>query len=490
MAWLNYLLEVSVCITVFYALHKLVFVRYTFYRFNRFYLLITLVVSFVIPALSVKIQHKQTAPQSFSKVERLRSTPIQLNEETENIQAKAAIDWVMIITVAYVFVAVIFCIVFLWQLILLVVYCRGTGQKQNGMTLIEKHRGHVNFSFFHYVFVDKKSICPESFYIFLKHEKFHAGQLHSLDRLLVSIGKIVLWFNPIIYFYSRELSLQHEFETDEFVSGHCGKKEYADVLLGTVIKQSQLFNLTNAFAKKPVSLRIQKIFTQSTSNMKKSFYVSVLPVMALLCWLYSYEPVYAPAVNSAEKFTIVIDAGHGGGDWGAVSNGIYEKDITLKYAKALSEKLQKKNIQVIMTRTGDELVLLDDRSKHEADLLLSLHVNTNRNEPGKNGILMLVPSYLDKNISNQRIKHSVDMTCLLNQSFKGLDAIKLDSIPYHNQKLRVLERSKSSAILLELGFMSNPKDFKYITSTKGQEEITDALTNAVIAYRNNQASSH
>ena len=97
------------------------------------------------------------------------------------------------------------------------------------------------------------------------------------------------------------------------------------------------------------------------------------------------------ATVGAKDFTVVIDAGHGGKDPGAVSaNGrIYEKDVTLKVALMVGEDIAKNHpeVKVLYTRKTDTFVGLNDRArmanKADADLFISIHVNAAKNQSAK-----------------------------------------------------------------------------------------------------------
>lgn len=84
-------------------------------------------------------------------------------------------------------------------------------------------------------------------------------------------------------------------------------------------------------------------------------------------------------VVSDKRITVIIDPGHGGGDWGVTLRGIHEKEITLDIAKHLKDKLEKtsKNICVFLTRTGDEFVKPEDRAGmangKKGNLFISIH---------------------------------------------------------------------------------------------------------------------
>ncbi|MDE5790946.1 MAG: N-acetylmuramoyl-L-alanine amidase, partial [Muribaculaceae bacterium] len=88
------------------------------------------------------------------------------------------------------------------------------------------------------------------------------------------------------------------------------------------------------------------------------------------------------AAEKESEFIVVIDAGHGGHDTGAIDNGVKEKDINLAVAKRLQEDIQKrlKGVKVVMTRSNDSFVTLQGRAeianRNRADLFISIHTNS------------------------------------------------------------------------------------------------------------------
>ena len=88
------------------------------------------------------------------------------------------------------------------------------------------------------------------------------------------------------------------------------------------------------------------------------------------------------ATKRSADFTVIIDAGHGGHDTGAVDNGVKEKDINLAVAKRLAADIQKKlkNVNVIMTRNNDTFISLQERAnianRNKGNLFISIHTNS------------------------------------------------------------------------------------------------------------------
>ena len=149
--------------------------------------------------------------------------------------------------------------------------------------------------------------------------------------------------------------------------------------------------------------------------------------------------------------TIVIDAGHGGYDAGAVNGNRYEKDDNLRMALAVGERLKKCGINVIYTRTTDDFIPLLERSRisnnNNVDLFASFHRNsaTSTQANGVETIVYTNPSAKSvqaaEALQNELVKIGV-------QSDRGVK----------RNNLSVLRETNAPALLLELGFISNAQD--------------------------------
>ena len=162
--------------------------------------------------------------------------------------------------------------------------------------------------------------------------------------------------------------------------------------------------------------------------------------------------------------TIVIDPGHGGKDCGAIGFGKFEKDLNLRFALRLEDAL-KNRYEIIMTRTTDVFVSLADRAKTEPNaLFVSIHHNS-----VMNGVASGIEVFYrgDK----ERVGSKLLATRLSEEiSLAG----NLPNRGAKNGKFRVLSRP-STAVLLELGFMSNPIELEKITSEKYIKSAIDAI---------------
>jgi len=165
---------------------------------------------------------------------------------------------------------------------------------------------------------------------------------------------------------------------------------------------------------------------------------------------------------SKEKKVVVIDAGHGGTDFGASRNGISEKEIVLNIAKKIKALNQNPNLEIILTRDDDSYPTLTDRTgkinKLKPDFAISLHINNSPRETTDNkGMEVFV----------QENEVSKKLATKFSEKFQ-------DS-KIRTGNLHILRESKMPAILLELGFMNNPDERNYLASEKGQTETAEKI---------------
>jgi lipopolysaccharide export system protein LptA len=283
MEWLNYLLKVSACTVVFFAFYLLVLRRLTFFKINRFYLLIALLISFIIPSLQFTIERevKQISivnvPVALPDVDLGGSgyqVPIVVG--TSPMQEEA-FDYYTLLPYLYLGIMACLLIFATWRLFQLIKHTRKSTANINGLNLVSKEKGFTNCSFFNYVFIDEGNLTETELIILLKHEEVHAKQFHSIDKILLMIVKAVLWFNPIVYLYDKALEEAHEYEADEATSQNFGTPEYAGLLLRLAISKSEM-PLVHNFVKSPIKERIKMLFNSKSNGMKKLMYLLALPI--------------------------------------------------------------------------------------------------------------------------------------------------------------------------------------------------------------------
>ncbi|WP_099366879.1 N-acetylmuramoyl-L-alanine amidase family protein [Sphingobacterium sp. 1.A.4] len=240
--------------------------------------------------------------------------------------------------------------------------------------------------------------------------------------------------------------------------------------------------------------------------------------------------------------TIVLDAGHGGHDSGAVGRVSKEKDIALQVALKLGKRIEQElpGVKVVYTRKTDIYPKLYERpaiaNKHNADLFISIHCNSGgttsrrvKNSRGKyvtqktlntsaagtetlvlgfsrtgqqdvaireNASILMEENYKENYggfdpkdpssyiifslIKRKYREQSIRLASYMQDQFKGSNRTDRG---VKEQSLAVLATAGMPAVLTEIGFISNPEEERYMNSAAGQEAIVTDLFNAINTYR-------
>jgi N-acetylmuramoyl-L-alanine amidase len=234
----------------------------------------------------------------------------------------------------------------------------------------------------------------------------------------------------------------------------------------------------------------------------------------------------ANPINDDKKHVIVIDAGHGGKDPGAIGSFSKEKNITLAIALKTGEYIKRniKNVTVIYTRKDDSTVDLQDRpkiaNKVNADLFISIHANSaSKNVSGaetyimggdskeqanleiamkENSVMLQEDDYSTKyegfnpTSSESYIMFSLTQKVFQEQSTELASKIQKEFRERVNRNDRdvkqagfwVLYHTKMPSVLVETGFITNPTEEKYLNSEKGQDYLASSIYRACKEYLN------
>ncbi len=250
---------------------------------------------------------------------------------------------------------------------------------------------------------------------------------------------------------------------------------------------------------------------------KKTFYISFLLSISLL---FSFSSIRINPGNAIQK--VVIDAGHGGKDPGA-GNGRekrYALDIALKLGKKI--KANMKDVEVIYTRNSDVFIPLNERAaianKNKADLFISIHCNafSSANASGtetyvmglhkteanlalakrENNVILLEDNYsktykgFNPNSPLAHIMLANYQNAFMNQSMEFAAKVENQFVKY-GQKSRgvkqagflVIWETTMPSVLIETGYLSNPRDAKKLSTDSGRDTIAKAIYAAFYSYK-------
>jgi N-acetylmuramoyl-L-alanine amidase len=178
--------------------------------------------------------------------------------------------------------------------------------------------------------------------------------------------------------------------------------------------------------------------------------------------------------------SLVIDAGHGGYDYGIKGGNFAEKDFVLVFAKELSAILAKSGKDVVLTRKSDQVVLVSERAamvnKKQPDMLLSLHVALT-----KTPAVYTVPEKPEAGaepaaVTPSEHKRRETARLVAEAIAKNIEKEFSVSVSRESIPLSLLVRSKAPAVLIEL---PNPDDFSY--EKKGRERLLSAILKGLAA---------
>ena len=228
--------------------------------------------------------------------------------------------------------------------------------------------------------------------------------------------------------------------------------------------------------------------------------------------------------NTAQekKYTVVLDAGHGGRDPGNIGNGYREKNIVLKVVTAVGKELEKnKDIKVLYTRKKDVLIDLWKRgeiaNKAKADLFVSIHCDAHTSNAygagtfvlglsgnranlaiakRENAVILKEENYqnkyqgFDSNSAESMIglsllqEENLDKSLAIAGLIQNNFALKLKrkDRKVKQDNFQVLRETIMPSVLIELGFLTNKNEGRYLNSKKGQLEMAQAISKAIKKY--------
>ena len=510
---LIYLLKVSACTVIFFAAYQFLLAKLTFFNLNRAYLLMMLVLSFSIPAVTIENRQEiMVASREIpSKIAYSNDGFVERDFVDEGNAANTNINWDQVLMYGYCLVLAVLVFRMFFMMIRIQIQLRKHAIDRNGAVILVDAKSTIkNCSFFNQIIVDS-ALQHEEKNLVIKHEYVHVKQLHAVDKLLVNFVTALLWFNPIIYFWRNAIDHNHEFLADRETSKVADKKVYASLLLNLAMPAKNL--AINSFSKLPLKNRIMMLYKEPNAKLQKLAYLAIVPVLMICCMAFinrkeiifektltgnqasadapTKPNVYAmnylnsnikvnpnTAFNEVEP-TLVIDAGHGGKD-GAVSalDGQKEKDLNLRAVKILKEEAAKRGIKVILTRNSDQFISLRDRlPKQEATAFISIHHNaTLANAAVPFGGIEVYVSKLNSNI-----KIAEDLGAGILSNLKQLKGMEVrDSLK--NANLLLLRESKVPAVLIELGNISDSKTLDYINQEKNIRRISNLILDGFVAF--------
>jgi TonB family protein len=306
MSLMHYLLEANLYMAAFYVLYLILLRSETHYQLNRAYLLITSLLSFIIPVIQLGILRPATEPIASISVGSMEGSFAVIAEPVVLAQKWSVNDYILL---GWGIVAFVLLVNLLIRIYLLVALSKKGKIKENqGYKIVELHQGSVAFSFFNNLFIDDRLAGSQTI---LHHEQVHIRQKHSWDIIYLEVLKIINWFNPVIYLLIASIKELHEFIADEQTAGlENNNDSYTDFLISNAYGITQN-SLTNSFFNKNLlKRRITMLYQKKSGRAARLKYLLAVPLICgLLCLstLAFTTKTYA-FVDLAPKHNNAVDA--------------------------------------------------------------------------------------------------------------------------------------------------------------------------------------
>ncbi|WKV11244.1 N-acetylmuramoyl-L-alanine amidase [Marivirga harenae] len=313
-AILIYLLKVIAIQAVFYLIYTLIFHKSGRHSINRFYLIFTLAIGFLIPFMSIP---KFQSYEPYLEVDKpiwyeLSDLAEFSNTEAELIPVERInqSDFTTELIVAGIsLISLLFLMKLIYSHFELIRLKRQSKEISKNGHRIYCSQIESPFSYFKSIFIPKSLLDSTSFDTIMEHELVHVKKLHSIDRVLMEVILSIFWFNPLLYLFRNRLIETHEFQADaEVIALQQDPIAYQEILFQQINAQ-KVISSANYFKLNTIKTRIKMM--NKNQKLSKWHYLFILPLMVFLIFSFSSregEEFVAPLKNDvSDVFDYVVN---------------------------------------------------------------------------------------------------------------------------------------------------------------------------------------
>jgi len=434
---MEYFLKASAVMILFYLCYVLFLKRETFFEHNRWFLLVGLVIALVFPMIIIPVYITIEPLPVLEPVNFVSDNFISTSITTET-----PFDWLSLIPIIYGIGLLAFTIRFLLQFgSLISLLIKNPKSIEGAYTYIVIKNNISPFSFFKWIVFNPEQFKSEELALILNHEKVHVRQKHSIDMLLSELVSIVFWFNPLIWFYKKDIQQNLEYIADYQAQNTSeNEKDYQRLLLKISVAHHNM-SLPNNFYNSLIKKRIVMLHKSRSKTSKQWKYVLVLPILSVLFTSMNIKEIF---VENESQVT--------------VSNKMSkEKSLEFVVTKNTTDSEFTEMIAKIKAKGGDLKIYEKKRnSKNElTDIYLLFYSYIFATGDKENPIK---PFLIYK--EDSRIKNSFGFVSNVNDATKiyqltDVDLLEIsDEVIYKNQKQQQL-------ILLKKGLLTNKQIEEY-----------------------------
>jgi TonB family protein len=312
-----YLIKSGLALWLFYGVYWFFLRKETFFSLNRFILIGSVALSFILPFLRIEnlftISTKTVIPSFF----------MDFGEQSVTATASSAgiLDFKRLFTIIvlmfYISGIVFLGVRLIYQLIRLFrLRKKYPVTKSDGMRFIYVNEEIAPCSFFRYIFINRSMMEDEELERIVHHESAHVNNRHFIDLILFGLAGIIQWFNPVMWLFERSIREVHEYEADREVLKLEPDRVRYQALLVNQVTGIEIFKLANSFSKSITKKRMIMMSKMKSRRLSSAKVLFVLPI--ILCLIFAFS-----------KPQII----------GESSQGMQPKQVTGKVVDAKSNKL-------------------------------------------------------------------------------------------------------------------------------------------------------
>lgn len=345
-----YLIKASFSMALLYGIYWFLLRKETTFQTNRIYLLLSLIVSLILPVISIRymiMDSDRGIIESINSVIPGGSIASKSSAFPEGISG--------ILMFIYICGVIVFLFRIIWQASVLFYLRYKNGVKEYSETkVVENTRFTLPFSFLRIVFINPHHIRKTELDEIIAHEKVHIRENHWLDLLLVELMTIILWFNPFIWFYERSIKQNHEYLADEGVIAQGNSiGRYHSVLINQLMGM-EVIGITNNLNYSLNAKRLKMMKRKKTPRLRALNCLWALPIVALLLAAFAQPQVENElltsefSVNKDVTLTCVVLDSNGDAVPGATVTVKGKKTGTVTDAQGVFElKLSNDDIVIV-----------------------------------------------------------------------------------------------------------------------------------------------
>lgn len=289
---LGRVLPIAAAIAVFWIIYRLLFTNSNRLKFNRLYILLSIIFALSLPMLGLLLGNGSPQIVNFKQdlfsgimLQEIIISPdgnVAVADATTAVKAQATTPaynlWQILAILYFIGLGVSLLLLVFKLLRMFFVIVRSPKEKCNGYTAVYTGKNQGSFSFLNYAFFPEKSVDSD----IVRHELSHIAHRHSWDIIFIEVMMVLQWFNPFIYLFKRDLQCIHEYQADrDVVNSGTNKRDYMMLILQqcTAVDFSRI---SNNFSLILTKKRIKMITMREKTKGLWWRLLVTLPVLAVM----------------------------------------------------------------------------------------------------------------------------------------------------------------------------------------------------------------